>query len=229
VIRAFSLSLMVCASWAVAAEDVGPANTHANADKRAVFQYFQGLSVAPERRIVSGQFSNFGKEANLRSMTNVYKKTGHWPAIMGVDYADLGGGGLETAKPNKTAIAYWEQGGLVTVSAHLYNPANIHGGGLRDKGVDLTTLLTADNPTHTRWFQELDILAAGLQELRAAKVVVLWRPFHEMNGDWFWWGGKDPDTFIRLWRQMFDYFTIEKGLDNLIWVYSPNHGKKTAS
>jgi peptidoglycan/xylan/chitin deacetylase (PgdA/CDA1 family) len=59
--------------------------------------------------------------------------------------------------------------------------------------------------------------------------VVLWRPFHEMNGGWFWWGAKDPETFIRVWRHMFDYFTKTKGLDNLLWVYSPNHGNKTAA
>jgi mannan endo-1,4-beta-mannosidase len=50
-----------------------------------------------------------------------------------------------------------------------------------------------------------------------------------MNGGWFWWGAKDPDTFIKLWRQMFEYFSQTKGLDNLLWVYSPNHGNKTAA
>jgi mannan endo-1,4-beta-mannosidase len=127
------------------------------------------------------------------------------------------------------AIRYWQQGGLVTVSAHLYDPAKTNGGGLRDKGVDLSTLLTTNGETHARWMRELDELAAGLQELRAAGVVVLWRPFHEMNGDWFWWDGKDPAIFIKVWRQMFDYFTIEKGLDNLLWVYAPNHGRETAA
>jgi mannan endo-1,4-beta-mannosidase len=68
-----------------------------------------------------------------------------------------------------------------------------------------------------------------LQELKDAGVIVLWRPFHEMNGGWFWWGAKDPDTFIKVWRHMFDYFTKTKGLDNLLWVYSPNHGNKTAA
>jgi mannan endo-1,4-beta-mannosidase len=162
-------------------------------------------------------------------MTNVFEKTGHWPAILGVDYADFGQGGLETAKPNQTAIAYWKQGGLVSVSTHLNNPVRTNGGGLRDKDVDLASLLATNSPTHTRWMGELDLIAGGLQELRAAKVVVLWRPFHEMNGDWFWWGGKDPEVFKQVWRQIFDYFTQVKGLDNLIWVYSPNHGRQTAS
>jgi Glycosyl hydrolase family 26 len=49
------------------------------------------------------------------------------------------------------------------------------------------------------------------------------------SGAWFWWGAKDPDSFIKVWRHMFDYFTKVKGLDNLPWVYSPNHGAKTAA
>ncbi|HEY3854389.1 MAG TPA: glycosyl hydrolase [Verrucomicrobiae bacterium] len=149
--------------------------------------------------------------------------------MIGVDYANFGGTGLETAKPNHAAIAYWKSGGLVTISAHFYNPAHTNGYGLRDKGVDLANLLVTDNPLHASWMAELDEAAAGLQELRAAGVVVLWRPFHEMNGDWFWWGAKDPATFIKVWRQMFDYFSNVKGLDNLIWVYGPNHGRNTAS
>jgi len=48
---------------------------------------------------------------------------------------------------------------LVTISAHLYNPANPKGGGLRDQGVDLSGLLAPDGETHTRWMQELDLMA----------------------------------------------------------------------
>ena len=77
--------------------------------------------------------------------------------------------------------------------------------------------------------KQLDTLAAGLTELKDAGVVVLWRPFHEMNGNWFWWGGKDPAAFQKVWRHMFDYFTKTKGLDNLLWVYGPNHGEKVAA
>jgi mannan endo-1,4-beta-mannosidase len=224
---AFGIALFACA--ALAGADTDPANPRANAAARAVLKYFQGLSAASERRIVSGQFTDMGRNANLRGLTNIYDKTGHWPAMIGVDYANPARDGLETATPNQTAIAYWRQGGLVTISAHVYNPAGTNGGGLRDKAVNLSRLLDTNDSAHTRWMQELDLLAAGLQELRAGNVVVLWRPFHEMNGDWFWWGNKDPATFIKVWRQMFDYFTINKGLDNLIWVYGPNHGRNTAS
>jgi len=204
------------------------ANPDANPKAKAILNYLASLSTKKERRIVCGQFTDFGNGARLRLLEQVQEKTGQWPALIGVDYADLPKGSLTFAAPNRAAIEYWKQGGLVTVSAHLYNPANTNGGGLRDKGVDLGTLLDSSSATRVRWVKELDMLAEGLQELKASGVVVLWRPFHEMNGDWFWWGGKEPRSFIKLWRDMFDYFTRTKGLDNLLWVYSPNHGSKTA-
>ena len=206
-----------------------PANPQATPATRRVLDYFHELSARKEgRRILSGQFSDFGNGANLRLMERIHEKTGHWPALIGVDYADFSRGSLTTKVPNQVAIEYWKQGGLVTVMAHMYNPANPKGGGLRDTGVILAELLEEGTDTNRRWKEQLDLMAGGLQELKAAGVVVLWRPFHEMNGGWFWWGAKDPDTFIRVWRHMFDDFTKTRKLDNLLWVYGPNHGQNTA-
>jgi hypothetical protein len=101
-----------------------PANPHANASARAVLDYFYGLAARKEKRVLSGQFTDFGNGANLRLIENIHTQTGYWPALIGVDYADFGKGGLTFAAPNRTAIEYWRQGGLVTISAHLYNPAN---------------------------------------------------------------------------------------------------------
>jgi mannan endo-1,4-beta-mannosidase len=212
----------------VAAPAARPANPRANARARAVLEFLTGLEERTEKRLLSGQFTTYGENANLKLIEETRELTGQSPAIIGVDYADFPRGDLTFAAPNRAAIDYWKQGGLPMVSAHLYNPANPKRGGLRDKGVDLDALLVPDTPTHTAWMHELDQLAGGLQELKDAGVVVLWRPFHEMNGAWFWWGAHDPVKFIRVWRQMFDYFTRTKGLDNLLWVYGPNHGSRTA-
>ena len=220
-------ALMFCVSVCLGASE--PANPNAGAKARAVLKYLQGLEARQEKRLLSGQFTDAGNGASLRLPREIHDQAGQWPALVGADYADWSKGGLTFKAPNQTVTEYWNQGGLVTISAHLYNPANPNGGGLREKGVDLKTLLEPGTETQTRWMRELDLLASGLQALKENGVVVLWRPFHEMNGDWFWWGGKEPETFIKVWQQMFDYFTRTKGLDNLLWVYSPNHGPKTAA
>src|SRR5215831_2993686 len=95
-----------------------PANPHANPRAQAVLKYFQSLEGRPDKRLLSGQFSSFGGRANLDLMTDIHDQTGHWPAILGVDYA--GSGGVSTEEPDRAAIEYWTDGGLVTVSAHLY-------------------------------------------------------------------------------------------------------------
>src|SRR5690606_9161779 len=85
-------------------------------------------------------------------------------------------------------------------------------------------LITPGKPGYSNWIRMLDDLAVHLQTLENRGVVVLFRPLHELNGTWFWWGGQNPDDFRAFWRHMFDYFTRVKGLDNLLWVYSPNTG-----
>jgi len=206
-----------------------PADPKANAKARAILNYLERLPQRTDKRLLSGQFTDCGPNANLGLCREIHEKTGHWPAIVGLDYADFAKGGLEYKTVNRVAIEYAMKGGLVTISAHLFNPANPKSRGPWERGGDLQKLLTPGNEAHDRWMKELDIMAAGLKELQDAGVVVLWRPFHEMNGGWFWWGAKEPDTFIRVWRHMFDYFTKTKGLNNLLWVYSPNHGEKTAA
>jgi mannan endo-1,4-beta-mannosidase len=73
------------------------------------------------------------------------------------------------------------------------------------------------------WKSEADQIAAYLKILRDSDVPVLWRPYHEMNGIWFWWGNqRGEDGFNRLWIMMYEYFTRHHGLNNLIWVWNAN-------
>src|SRR5262245_50541620 len=97
-----------------------PANLSASPQVRTILNYFHELSTRKEcRRILSGQFSDFGNGANLRIMERIQERTGRWPGLIGVDYADFGRGSLTYETPNRVAIEYWKQGGLVTVMAHL--------------------------------------------------------------------------------------------------------------
>ncbi|HOW68117.1 MAG TPA: glycosyl hydrolase, partial [Verrucomicrobiota bacterium] len=96
-----------------------PANPKANKKTRAVLDYFYSLEKRSEKRILSGQFADFGAGARLQLLEEVRQKTGQWPGFIGVDYADFRRGSLTYDAPNEAVIAYWRQGGLVTISAHL--------------------------------------------------------------------------------------------------------------
>ena len=67
---------------------------------------------------------------------------------------------------------------------------------------------------------DIDMVAGELRKLAGRGIPVLWRPLHEAEGGWFWWGAKGPKPFIQLWRLLYDRLTRVNGLHNLIWVYT---------
>ena len=84
-------------------------------------------------------------------------------------------------------------------------------------------LVTDGSELNGQWKQQADNIAAYLKQLQEAKVPVLWRPYHEMNGVWFWWcNHPGEDGFKKLWMMMYDYFTHHHKLNNLLWVWNTN-------
>ena len=160
--------MLTWATLCFAADPKDPANPNASPQAKAVLKYFQSLDARSEKHLISGQFDNYGDRASVRLMDQIHDKTGHYPALLGVDYA--GKGGVVIGPPNQAAIDYWRHGGLVTVSTHLYDPENpIGDGGLRDRDVDLNDLLDEKSENHARWLKELDRVAEGLTQLQRCR------------------------------------------------------------
>ncbi len=200
--------------------------------KADILAYFDGL-IANEQIIVGQHCGNWPNA--IRSYYNTYVDvladlTGRHVGIIG---ADLGFFPNETY-PVKTLIDHWEQGGLVTASWHADNPFidgyKTYWNTVENKDrINLRSLLE-DAPKTKAWTSyrsELDKMAGALQKLRDAGVTVIWRPFHEMNGDFFWWGinaynnqQTNAKDFKALWIDLYHTLTYDYGLDNLIWTYS---------
>jgi hypothetical protein len=68
--------------------------------------------------------------------------------------------------------------------------------------------------------RDIDAIAVQLQRLEDAQIPVLWRPLHEAEGGWFWWGAKGPEATKELWRILYDRITNVHHIDNLIWVWN---------
>jgi len=199
---------------------VRTANPNASAEAKAVLQYFVSLPNRQENRVISGQQISTPK--NYESMVKaLYDSTGMWPAMLGGDYIGITPENMNYSERNQFFIDYFKSGGLLKISWHSNNPFNDEDTWNTDD-VNLIELLTPGTNVNKKWMAQLDIIAAALTQLRDSGVVVIWGPFHEMNGGWFWWGGRDQAEFVRLWRHMFDYFTNDKGLDNLLWLFPPN-------
>ena len=206
-----------------------PANRNASPEAHAVLRYLESLTSKKEKRIISGQFESWG-QANkpLDDPENwnnqVYRQTGKWPGVVGVEYH---AGGVHTKEPNAVCLEHWRRGGLVQLYLIMRNPAapkNPNASGRCD--IDL--VLKKGHPYNTVFFKELGEVAAGLKELQRKRVVVFVNMFAEHTGKWFWWGAQETEKFKRLHRAAFTFLTETHGLDNLLFIYEPSGGHKTA-
>jgi len=232
--KILSLKIIVfifCIAVSSEAFAIEPANPNANSNVKLILNYFSSLKSRTDHRLVSGQFIGYSNGAyNSGMLPIIYNKTDKWVGIVGSDYGQWYPYHHITYKyTNPELIKAWKAGSLVTLQVVMTNPANPNGAGIFDQGVDLNELLVPGTDTYSRWIAEMDTIAAGLSQLQDSGVVVMFRPFHEMNGSWFWWGGKPTALFVKVWKQMFDYYTNTKKLNNLIWVFSTYIGNDATS
>ena len=77
-----------------------------------------------------------------------------------------------------------------------------------------------DSDEYKAIMRDMNMIADSLLTLQKEGVAVLWRPLHEASGKWFWWGTDGAKPCVALYKLMFDTFVNQKGLRNLIWVWT---------
>lgn len=150
--------------------------------------------------------------------------TGVTPGLYGSDFAFTGVDDRPTMV--SAAIAEWRAGALVTLMWHMCPPGF---GQTCDWKRDVqsrltdaqwTELITDGTRLNRAWKSEIDVLVPFLRQLQDNGVEVLWRPVHELNDDWAWWGGRPgPSGSSKLFAMMHEHLA-GKGLTNLVWVWS---------
>lgn len=156
---------------------------------------------------------------------------GSHPAIVGIDTLSFTGyegnmNDLVTVVKNLR-----RQGVIITLSSHM---PNFSLG--RDEFYDYSPNITdgdcgrrilPDGDLNGKYRRFLDMIADFADrcvDVEGEKIPMIFRPFHECNGDWFWWGKEflDAGEYIELFRYTVDYLMEQKGVDNLAVAYSPN-------
>ncbi|MBR4295876.1 MAG: hypothetical protein IKT56_03450 [Clostridia bacterium] len=215
-------------------------------NKKQLFELLKKVYEDPNLLIIGEQFHIGDGEAVIRTIERFVKNSGKNPGILGFDIRLN-----NLCKLDETATAqiisdlteYVKQGGIITASAHMANPLvgdprKPAWGGCLGEDEDWETMLTEGTDYNKVFTEELDAIADFLEMLKKNGVPVIWRPFHECNGGWFWFSMVQvfrdeenkpikkvflkEETFIKAWRYMYDYLTNERGLDNLLWEFSPN-------
>lgn len=114
-------------------------------------------------------------------------------------------------------VAMAQGGAVLSASWHAANPHT--GQSYDDRSWHDLGALLRDTPEATAFWADFDEQLTVLAELQAAGVAVVLRPFHEVNGDWFWWGRPSATAFKTLWSRMQER-TWAAGVHNVVWAYS---------
>ena len=166
-------------------------------------------------------------------LAGVEKLTGLYPVVFGQDFGFSAAGTWDGINFRQQivdeAIRRHNDGFIITLMWHAVRPIEDEPvtfeksilGKLTDP--EWHDLLTTGTEVHERWKSQVDVIAFFLKQLREAGVPVLWRPYHEMNGGWFWWGRKTGEMgYRKLYRMLFERLTHFHKLNNLLWVFNAN-------
>ncbi len=157
--------------------------------------------------------------------------SGSFPAIHGWDVGKIGIWKFNLDSVDFEKMRAWikgnyKRGGINTISWHVDNPLN------KKSSWDTTNTVKHILPggaAHAAFIKDLDALAGFLNSCKAGatKIPIIFRPFHEHNGNWFWWGKGNctEQEYIQLWKFTIDYLKNEKNLHHLIYAFSPDRSR----
>jgi len=173
-----------------------------------------------------------------KDSSDVRSVTGDYPAVYGWDLSgvesdlDKDLDGVPFTEQKKYIKQVYERGGINTFSWHLPSPLG-NGKTAWDTTHGTVTSILPGGSNHELYKGWLDRIAAYIRSLKGSNgepIPVLFRPFHELTGNWFWWCQNtcSPFEFTTLWRFTVFYLREEKKLHNLLIVYNTSGGFETA-
>ena len=207
-----------------------PVNPNATQKAKELLKY---LYETAGNAIITGQHT---QTIPMEEVVYIKEKTGGAPKLQGfellgyspnINYEDASPECLTEVEENKgtveTAIKWAkETGGIVAICFHWFSPI-----GGRDKAFyakntdfDASKVLIEGTKERKAFYSDMDVIAKELQKFLDEDIPVLFRPFHEADGDWFWWGAKGDEVGRELYKLMFEYYVNQKRLDNLLWVWN---------
>lgn len=218
------------AAWNISAT---PVNPHATPEALGLYRF---LVKNFGKTTFAGQFQSEDKPYTQSNgeLDFLKKNTGKYPAVYGNDLIDYSPSRIafgSNSKATDDVINFAQNiGGMVTLTWHWNAPTDLlntsenpwwSGFYTRATTFDLATVI--NEPESERYellIRDIDAIAIQLKRLQEEKIPVLWRPLHEAEGTWFWWGAKGPEACKKLWILLYDRLTNYHQLNNLIWVWT---------
>lgn len=223
------------------AKEVKLVDSEATASTKALAAYLTGLR-KDDKVLFGHQNSTFRSVRDNGKTSDIKDITGSEAGLFGIDTLALAGTECASENPLKASIEAskkaYEGGSIISLSCHMPNFTNAKITATGDakhpydfskcdfsESKDLTPCadyILEGGEYNAQYNAYLDIIADYALKLQEANVPILFRPFHENSGGWFWWGtSTSADSYRAIWRYMVNYLQA-KGVHNLLYVYSPN-------
>lgn len=229
----FTSCLLALATLAILScqqeKNLHPTPINPNATPEAIALLERLYQTVDNHQIISGLHHNQLMMPNYRrDLNRIADASGKEPLIWGGDVA------WDAAKVVEMATEQYERGHIITLMWHAARPFD-HGvvNFKQQTQGEFSTeqweeLVTEGTEMHQMWLAQVDSIAQYLKVLQERHIPVIWRPYHEMNGEWFWWGDRKGERgFTRLWKMLYDRMTNYNQLNNLIWVWNANAVRET--
>ncbi|MCW5941256.1 MAG: hypothetical protein KIS66_03435 [Fimbriimonadaceae bacterium] len=208
-----------------------PANPDASPEARELLAYLDSIQ---------GKFTLSGQHNQMPRMSVISERveeiTGKYPVVWGGEW------GFSDERHDTDNVKYRPRlldqirehhraGRIVVITYHqasptVGEPCDFQGGVIcKITDADWDAILTEGTPLNKVWAEHVDRLAVAFAALRDERIPIVFRPYHEMNGSWFWWGGK-PERFVALWTMIFERFTKRHRLTNLLWAWNSDRPRE---
>jgi len=217
-----------------AARKHNPIDKKATAETRALFINLEKLSQSHTlfgHQHATEYGHGWSGEADRSDVKSV---CGSHPAVIGVDLSGVSGPGPEDIRKNldalhKTVVETYDRGGVTTVSWHFNNPVS-RGGFYWNDSLSLPAVkyIIPGGEAHATYkeiLKRVAVWANGLKGKNGTLAPVIFRPYHEFDGGWFWWGKPHctREEFISLWQFTVTYLRDSLGVHNFIYAFSPDN------
>jgi len=200
--------------------DAAPADGAPSTSTAQLLAYVTSLPAKSQHRILLGQHSDY-YPSQVSAPADYIDNINFTPAPIVLGVGIGGQGSQEGTYAAAIANAWIARGGIVELSLWQQQgavPGLTTAQAQAVPSLDMHYDATTNAPA--AWGTYLDAIAATLKQIHGP---VLFRPFVELNGSWFWWGNQDPTTFKNLWIQIHAGLA-KRGVDNVLWVYNVNAG-----
>lgn len=204
-----------------------------NATIETVNLYNYLLNIYGKKSIIGHHPDAYGMHS--RCFQAIRKDIGLMPALMELDLMNYSTSRIEFGGEEDTLVRYAQEfdelGGIIAISWHWNAPSKYlpntedapWWSGFYDYATDICLeriMYGQDEEGYNLLREDIDRIAIPLLELQELGIPVLWRPLHEANGGWFWWGAKGPVPYKELYRMLYDRLVNYHGINNLIWVWN---------